>query len=124
MKPTIRRQFNPEYKGSEGEINTMPSQTVPDMSLSIQELLLNHSRGIHSEIKNYEGQYFEDEIPIFHDITEMVEHKQELLDRIKEVENDIKATRAAKIKADKAKAEKAKTNQPETPQEPSEPSEE
>lgn len=34
------------YKQKAGEINTLPSETVPDMSLSPQELLEQYGRGL------------------------------------------------------------------------------
>jgi hypothetical protein len=73
------------------------------MSLTVKELLQNHSRGIHSDISNNEGQYFETEIPRFNDITEAIQHKQNLLNQIDEI--------TEVIKEDQKRDEDAKTAQ-------------
>jgi hypothetical protein len=80
---------------------------IPDMSLGIKQLLQNHTRGIHSDIHVNQPQFFDTEIPNFHDITDRehyreqlniaktnleqqiaTEHKQKLLD----IENQKKAS--------------------------------
>ncbi len=78
----IRTQFDPTYKGSKGEINNLPSQTVPDMSLTVSELLQNHARGITNSVNTNEGQFFDTEIPKHDDITDVIEHKQSLKDSL------------------------------------------
>ncbi len=76
---TIRKQFDPTYNGSPGETNTLPSRTQPDMSLSVLELMKNHTRNIQSDVSLNEGQFFGSEIPREDlDITERIEQKQEL----------------------------------------------
>ncbi len=82
------------------------------MSLSVATLLKNHSRGIHSDIKHHEEQYFDMEIPRFDDITEEIEYKQELKDKLAKVRKTIKAEKDA-LEAEKQKeaqllADKAK----------------
>lgn len=111
-KPKIRKQFNDPMKGIIGEINDMPSMTVPDMNLSIQQLLQNHTRGVHSDVHDYgvdEG-YLEQEIPQINDITELKERRanlyseqrtiqQEIEEREQELkQNQIKAAREAEKK--------------------------
>lgn len=88
----IRRQFDPNRSPSKGEINTLPSDTVPDQSLTIKQLLLNHTRGIHSDVADLGGEYFEDEeIPIYTDLNDINEHKQKLVERSKNLKNQIQA---------------------------------
>ena len=74
------------------------------MSLTIQELILNHTRGISSNVHHNEGQYFETEIPIFADITDRIAYQTDLNDRLKAVEIQIKKERTEK--AEKLKQEK------------------
>lgn len=86
----FRTQFTPSYIGAIGEVNELPSETVPDMSLTIHELLTNHTRGMGTGIRHMEGEYFEDtEIPRFDDLTDMVAYKQDLVDRARELEQRI-----------------------------------
>ena len=87
-KHVIRRQFNDNYEGSKGEKNNLPSQTQPDMSLSVKDLLRNHSRS--SEVAMRKPQYFDTEIPQFDDITEAIEYKKDLEERAKELGQQIK----------------------------------
>jgi len=83
----FRRQFKKDYKGKlTPEVNNEPSMTVPDMSLTVKELLRNHVKGIHSNVRNYDPQFFDTEIPRFDDLTEEMEHKEELANKIKNYE--------------------------------------
>ena len=104
-KPKIRKQFNDPMKNVTGEVNNMPSMTVPDMNLSIQQLLKNHTRGVHSDVHDYgadEG-YFEDEIPQITDITELKDRRAELYQAQRTIDQEIaereKERKAAQIKA-------------------------
>lgn len=83
------RQFTKSYKGTPGEKNTKPSLTVPDMSLSLRQLMENHTRGIKSDVADNQGEFFDTEIPKFDDITEMVEYKNELYAKAAQVKTDI-----------------------------------
>lgn len=42
----FRHQFAPDYEGTPGEVITLESMTVPDETLTVRQLLINHSRGI------------------------------------------------------------------------------
>lgn len=75
----FRTQFEEDYQGSPGKIMDDSTQTVPDMGLSLQQLLINHSRGLPSPVNVLEGQYFEDlEIPQVEDLTDLKFARQEL----------------------------------------------
>lgn len=102
----FRRQFNPNYEPYPGETSDLPSETVPDQSLTIAELLKNHVRGISSDVQNNEGQFFDTEIPVFHDLTEEVEYKEQLADAIKEQNKKTDAkTKAYQEQLEKEKLE-------------------
>lgn len=121
-KPRIRTQFNPTYQGTDGEQNTQPSCTQPEMSLSIQDLLKNHTNKIgHATMRTPE--YFDTEIPIFDDITEEIAYKEKLSQEIKDAEvianqeiKDIKQQRLTDAKEKKAldlqKAKELLKNEP------------
>ena len=98
LKPRFRRQFTPNYKAAGGLSLDPNSITVPDMSLTVAELLKNHSRGMHSPINSEQGEYFDTEIPRFDDIVEEQEYKEKLAEIIKNT--------AKKIKDDKEKKQK------------------
>ncbi len=128
----FKHQFNPEYTPDIGETNDQASQTTPDMSLTVKTLLSNHTRGIHSNIKTYDGEYFGDsEIPQFDDIADAHNYKLDLKAKLRETEKtiatEIEALKQANIKAAREKALADKQIQPtplETPPEPPPPSSE
>jgi hypothetical protein len=93
---TFRTQFDPNYAPSTGEINLEPSQTVPDQSLSIRTLLLNHSRGIPLDVNHNEGQYFEHEIPQINDITDLFDNRRNLHNQKAELDEVVKSEINAK----------------------------
>lgn len=76
------------------------------MALSVNEILLNHTRGISSNIHHNEGEYFNAEVPRFDDITDMVEHKEQLAERLKEITETIKQENIIKKKAKADQKEK------------------
>jgi autotransporter translocation and assembly factor TamB len=100
----FRRQFDNNYKGSIGEINNSPSCTIPDQSLNVKTLLLNHSRNLSSDIHVGEPQYFDTEIPIFQDLTEKMEYQQNLQTQLTEVKLQIKSDKKEAAASKKAAA--------------------
>jgi hypothetical protein len=99
----FKTQFNPNYNGIEGSVQDPISLTVPDMSLTIRELVANHSRGIIPEINQPNPEYFETEIPTIRDLTDLdalreanKAWKDEIDQEIKETQE--KAAKAAQIK--------------------------
>jgi len=84
----IRKQFN-DYN-FKGEINSLPSQTVPDLTLTVKQLLTNHSRGIQSDVSYNEPMYFDTEIPIIDDITDLDAFRQDIKAREKALSLKIK----------------------------------
>ncbi len=105
---TFKRQFNPNYIPEKGEVNTLPSLTRPDMSLTIHELMRNHTRGIQSDVHNNEPQYFDTEIKRFADITDEIAYKQELAEDIKEQEEIARSESSEKQKLRKEAQKKQK----------------
>lgn len=103
----IRKQFNNKdyYKGKEMD---SISQTVPDQTLSIRDLLERHSRGLPLDAPTLKGEYFDTEIPRFDDLTDMLKYKQTLMDRKKQLDTQIKEERALQ-KAKKAPSPKGET---------------
>lgn len=85
---TLHRTFL-NYKETRiiGEINTMPSETQPDMTLSLAELIERHVRGL--EIPQFVGQYqdISDETTYGHDmdLSEIYQLQQLNQQRIKEL---------------------------------------
>ncbi|AXL14935.1 hypothetical protein [Microviridae sp.] len=91
----IRKQFQQPFE-MKGQTNNSPSLTVPDQTLGIKELLNNHTRGISSNVKMYEGEYFDTEIPIINDLTDLDDYRADLKARQIALENHIKAEDDAK----------------------------
>lgn len=113
-KPVFRMQFDPNYKGAAGETSDKPSETVPDMSISIRKMLENHTRGTHSDVHVHEANYFETEIPRIDDITDLMLYREDLYERKAKIEEEIKA-------ANKAREELKNKQKVETPEQPEKP---
>ena len=91
--PRLRKQFMETPLEFPGEINDQPSLTVPDMSLTVKELLYNHTRGIQSDVHHNEALYFDTEIPIIDDITDIDAFRKDLKEREKALSLKIKQER-------------------------------
>lgn len=106
----IIKQFQNTPPTFKGETNTMPSMTVPDMTLTVKQLLHNHSRGIHSDVSHNEPMYFDHEIPIIDDITDLVAFRNDIKAREKALklkikeENDLKILQQQKLFKDEQNA--------------------
>lgn len=93
-------QFSPGYQGSQGEVNDLPSVTVPDMNISIQRLLENHTRGYDSDVVERIPNYSETEIPRFEDMTDRLAFKEDLEARREALKEEIRAERSSKVSKD------------------------
>lgn len=101
------------YKDNPGEVNTKPSLTVPDQSISVLELYQRFARGLPLEGK--EGVYDLDEdgegypVPDFSkmDLAERQEKLEEITEWIDNRKIALKEARDKKQKADEAKKARA-----------------
>ena len=93
----IIKQFQNTPPTFKGETNNSPSMTVPDMTLTVKQLLHNHSRGIHSDVSLNEPMYFDSEIPIIDDITDLIAYREDLKAREKALKLKIKQEHDQKI---------------------------
>tara|TARA_B110000003_G_scaffold230245_1_gene232274 strand:- start:979 stop:1332 length:354 start_codon:yes stop_codon:yes gene_type:complete len=90
----IKKQFTENYV-NHGKTMDQTVHTQPDMTMSIRELLDRHSRGLPLTTNQKQGEYFDTEIPRFDDITDMLQYKQELMDRNKSINKLIKDEKKA-----------------------------
>ena len=88
--PRLRKQFSETPYTFPMEMNKKPSLTVPDLTLTIKQLLNNHSRGITSDVGHNEPMYFDTEIPIIDDITDIFAFRNDLKAREKALSSKIK----------------------------------
>lgn len=106
-KYLVKKQWNPDYNGSPGEVNNGISKTVPDMSLSVRTLMMNHTR----DYTEREPLYFDTEIPKFDDITDAMKWKQDLDEKkaaVNETIQDMNRQKAKEIADQKEAERKAK----------------
>jgi len=83
-KPTrFRIQFDFDYNGDPGKMMNGISKTQPDMSLTVRQLLENHTRGRVSDVQHKEPIYFDMPVPTISDITDVHEFKKSLEERLK-----------------------------------------
>ena len=103
-------QYNRKYHGVKGKKFKLPSMTVPDMTLTVLELLQNHTRNISSDVSQLNGEYFETEIPTIIDpLTELPEIRKKL----EEEEKALKERLKAEQKAEQVELPKIKEKLPE-----------
>lgn len=76
------------------------SLTRPDMHIPIRTLLAQHSRGTLDNTLHREGEYFETEIPVIDDLTDLQAYRDSLEERKKAVEAQMKADIELKRKKD------------------------
>lgn len=91
--PSKRVVTTMTYKPSKGEINDRDSETIPNDTLSIRQLLINHSRGL-GNLPNRNGVYTEDEVaPVYTDPLERLRDIENLKQRISDFEESEKQSK-------------------------------
>lgn len=91
--PSKRVVTTMNYKPSKGEINDQDSETIPNDTLSIRQLLINHSRGL-GNLPNRHGVYTEDEVaPVYTDPLERLRDIENLKQRITDFEESEKQSK-------------------------------
>lgn len=108
----IRIQFDIDYSGTLGKEMDGKSQTVPDLNLTVSQLIQNHVRGASGNVQAYEPMYFETEIPTINDITDVDKFKEQLQKRLDQVNEFIKNEKILKDEEEKRKAEAKKDDVP------------
>ena len=94
--PSKRVVTTMTYKPSKGEINLQDSETIPNDTLSIRQLLINHSRGL-GNLPNRSGVYTEDEVaPVYSDPLERLRDIDNLKQRIADFEESEKQSNVQK----------------------------
>ena len=93
QQPTSKLKFRSSYgeKIPHGETPEGISLTQPDMSLTVRDLILNHTRGtIDMDVIAKKPTYLEDtEIPTIQDISELEEHRENLEEQARLIEQQI-----------------------------------
>lgn len=75
------------YIPPKGESSVKPSKTVPDMTLTPKQLLDHHTRDVTTNYRN--GIYTDTQIPIFDDLLDYAEWKQELDNAFEQTEEQL-----------------------------------
>ena len=113
----FRVQFDVGYRGTKGKVMSQEQNTVPDMSLTVRQLVENHTRGHDSNVHVQKPLYFDMEIPVFRDLTDAEAYKKHLESQIQSINGQIEDERnqaakdAAAAKANnESRNEKAQTS--------------
>ena len=88
----FRHQFDPEYNGVFSDIKFGKSVTVPDQNLTVQQLMLQHTRGLGTGQAQREEMYLDEmgmEIKRPTDLVDLQEYREELQERQREIEEQI-----------------------------------
>lgn len=100
----VFHQFN--YVPQKGEVNTLPSETVPDMSMSVNEILTRFAQGRPLSVSNnlhYTGDEYTPDVRTM-DLVELEEMRRANAERINELNNKLEEVDKEK----KSKKEKDK----------------
>lgn len=109
MGRRLRIQFDIGYRGDQGKEMDPDGETVPDMALTVRQLLEDHTRGRTSgNVKIHEPLYFETEIPTLRDMTDVGKYRDMLNERLKDVNKFIEEERAEKEAKKAAKSKESK----------------
>ena len=92
----IRVQWDVSYNGHPGRKIEGKSETIPDMTLTVRQLLENHTRGIDDKVRAKKPLYFELPIPVINDMTDVDRYRENLKAQIKSVDEFIKNEKSAK----------------------------
>lgn len=90
-------QFDIEYGGTQNEVSGK-SQTVPDMNLTVRQLLNNHTRGLSNDRHMKDPLYFDIQIPKITDITDVESYRDHLEHQMSEVNTFIEKEEAETIR--------------------------
>lgn len=106
-KRVFKIQFDIEYDGDAGSTPIGTSKTVPDMNLTVRQLLENHTRSPEGEEAVTQPMYFGIQVPKITDLTDVELYKQRLKEELKRtqdfIDNDIAEAKAKKEKEAQAK---------------------
>lgn len=85
----VKNSLNYDYQDEKGEVNTLPSMTIPDQTMSIRTIVDRYTRGlpITGFTPVYEGEDFYMPDPKTLDLVE----RAELLERTKEEVESLKS---------------------------------
>lgn len=107
----VKNWLNADEHPYRGEINRLPSLTIPDQAMSMQEILDRQSRGIPMVGEKFPIYYGEDEeLPDFRhmDLADLQAHREMLTQRIADQRADLIAQDEERKRADVRKWDERK----------------
>lgn len=115
MKQKFRTQYNRDEMPQKYEVNTLPSKTIPDETMSLKTILARYARGL--PINGYGEPVYngdDDDLPDFSrmDKVELEEYRQNHRELVKLQEEDLKQKQKEQREA-KEKQNPKKTAPPE-----------
>lgn len=93
-----RVQFDISYGGSKGKKMDPDSDTIPDLNLTIRQLIENHTRGKDNDVEVRKPLYLEFPIPNLQDITDVEEYKINVQHQLKKINQFITETKENETK--------------------------
>lgn len=103
----FRVQFDFDYTPVKGKTMSDEIKTIPDMTLTVRQLIQNHTRGIDGVVKEQQPIYFDMEIPTIKDLTDVTEYREILQERLIQADQFIKDDLAKDKLEQEAQATKA-----------------
>ena len=84
-------QFDFDYTGSRGKSMSQERRTQPDMSLTVRQLLENHTRGYEMGAVERKPLYFDIEVPTINDLTDVQEYRDHLMEKLRQTDEFVAA---------------------------------
>lgn len=110
QKTLFKTQYNGPHP-SMGEINRLPSATVPDQTMTIPELLERHSRGLnisHGKVPVFDEseEFFPD--PSKMDLADREAYAEQLRDELEDINQKVAAQRKKQLEEQEAARKQAR----------------
>ncbi len=99
MEKIVKNALNAHEFETKGQVNNEPSQTVPDQSMTLRELLIRYAKGLPLEGARtpiWEGEEGFERDPETLDLAEREELAEKARQELKEIEERVKAKVAEK----------------------------
>ena len=78
LQQRFRVQFDVGYRPKKGKEMDPENNTIPDMNLTVRQLMENHTRGIDNNIHAKQPLYFEHQLPNIQDLTDVQKYRDYL----------------------------------------------
>jgi len=109
MNKQLRNSITAKQYIPQGDVNTLPSCTEPDQTLSIKQIIERHTNGINMGVQEYQPYYSEEEMPDFEHMSfdELHSYREFLSNRRYELEDKLREHKQRELQMRQEENEKS-----------------